>query len=285
MPSAVDYLIATQHQTGGWGYSPSHEPVVEPTAVALLALRAEAGTENAVQRSTAWLLKCQNRDGGWGINENDLESGWQTAWSLTALRHADDVSEPIGRAVDWLTHEPTAQISREEFQADEIPSSVDPGAMVWPWIPGQVCWVEPTALAVLALFGLKLSALADTRLNAAINYLQLNRTPRGGWDIGNAGPLDVPVIPRAYQTSLVLMALAMTEPDQVLPEDLSALKLDLEQDSSALSLACGLLSLRLLGEDDPALQDRLSRSQKPNGSWSDNPFFTGWAVMALRGYI
>ncbi len=285
MPTSVDYLISAQHDSGGWGYSTGSKPVVEPTAVALLALQTDPGAELSFQKGISWLLGGQNKDGGWGINENDPESGWQTAWAVIALRKVKQDSDAISRGMDWLTCVGTNQVSQEEFKKQDIPLNDDPGAIVWPWLPGQVCWIEPTAMAVLGLESRDYSPLASSRIKAAVEYFIKYRTPIGGWDIGNAGPLDTNVLPRAYPTSLVLMALNLVAPQAIISNDISALKQDMMSDQSVLSLSSGLLAIRCLGESADEVELYIKDKQNANGSWDNNPFFTGWAMMAIRGYL
>ena len=283
MPTSIDYLISAQHDLGGWGYTTGSKPVVEPTTVALLALQDETGAAASFQKGMSWLLGSQNPDGGWGINENDPESGWQTAWAIIALRKAKQVNVTISKAMDWLAYVGTSQVSQEEFKKPDPPVSDDPGAIVWPWLPGQVCWIEPTAMAVLALESRDNSPLASSRINAAVDYFIKYRTPIGGWDIGNAGPLDTIVLPRAFPTSLVLMALNLAAPQAIISNDISALKQDMMFDLSVLSLSSGLLAIRVLGETADEVEVDIKDKQNANGSWDNNPFFTGWAMLAIRG--
>jgi hypothetical protein len=285
MPKPIDYLISTQHMSGGWGYGTGQKPVVEPTAAVLLAIRNEPLADNSFQRGISWILSCQHQDGGWGINEDDPESGWQTAWALTALRYSTQNQDSISRSVEWMVTVGTLEITHEEFQGGGIPKRDNIGAFIWPWLPGQAGWIEPTAMAVLALEGLTKSPLADFRISAALNYFQQYRTVDGGWNVGNAGPLDTIVIPRAYPTALVLMALDRIAQSEIQTIDLSALRQDLQRDPSILIQSSGLLALRTIGEDDEVLISNITEHQLPNGSWEDNPFFTAWAIMAFRGYL
>ncbi len=285
MPSAVEYLVSAQSSNGGWGYQTGHQPVVEPTAAVLLALRTEAAASDAYQRGMAWLSSCQHPDGGWGVNENDPESGWQTAWALMALKHADNSKEAISRAASWLATEATYDISAEEFKKAEIPETNIVGALVWPWLPGQATWIEPTALAVLALDGLEGSPLAKARLNSALTYFDHYRTASGGWNVGNSGPLDTHDLPRAFPTAFVLLALASFSPASIQPIDLTALQQDMQDDSGMLAQAAGSLALRVLGEPDNLSLSTLSSGQLPDGSWEHNPFATALAMLALRGYL
>jgi prenyltransferase beta subunit len=285
MPSSIDYLISTQNETGGWGYSPGRKSVVEPTAAVLLAIRDEPKAINTFEKGMSWLLSSQHEDGGWGINAEDPESGWHTAWALIAMKYSNQNSDSIIRAVEWLTQVSTYQITQDEFANTKMPLSYNLEALIWPWLPGQGCWIEPTALAVLALEGIAQTQLAGTRIRAAIDYFHKNRTPSGGWDVGNAGPLDTIVLPHAYQTALVLMALTRVSIQEIQNNDLSALRLDMQQDTSILSLSSGLVALKTLGENDQEINSYISGYQLENGSWNNNPFFTAWAIMALRGRI
>jgi hypothetical protein len=285
MATSIDYLISAQHENGGWGYATKQKPVVEPTAAVLLAIRNEPLASDSFQRGISWLLSCQHQDGGWGINKDDLESGWQTAWALLAMRYSNQNQESISKSLEWLSTVGTLDITLEEFQKPEIPKRDNIGAFIWPWLPGQAGWIEPTAMAVLALEGMTKSQLADFRISAALNYFRQYRSADGGWNIGNATALDTVVIPRAYPTTLVLMALSRIAQSEIKSIDLVALHQDMQRDPSILIQSSGLLGLRTMGEDEEALISNITKNQLPNGSWENNPFFTAWASMAFRGYL
>jgi hypothetical protein len=283
MSTAIEYLIANQHESGGWGYSIIQKPLVEPTSAVLLALQNEPQAEDAYQRGIAWLVNSQHKDGGWGISQEDPESGWQTAWALISLNHSDQ-NNAIGDGINWLTTVGTSEISRAEFQGSEFPVMDNIGAFSWPWLPDQVGYVEPTAMAVLALNGFANSSTAKSRINTALQYFRKNRTPVGGWDCGNAGPLDTPV-PRAYITSLVLIALNRLSRQDIQPNDISTLQNIIQRDTSILAQSSGNLALQIIGKGDEKYLLRIAEQQQADGSWNGNPFFTAWAVMALRGYF
>ncbi len=281
--SAVDYLISAQHASGGWGYKTTHRPVVEPTAVALLALRDEPAAQQAFQAGISWLMGCQHQDGGWGINEIDAESGWQTAWALIIMKSTGQDREAISLGENWLASVATYDVTSAAFLSSNFPGNATPRALAWPWLPGQIPWVEPTALALLALQGMSSSALARARLDGGLAYLRTNRTPDGGWWAGNAGPLDTVVIPRAYPTALSLIALAEAARAEILDADLSALQQDLQRDAGMLAQASGLLAMQVLRKDVSGLLSTLLDGQLPDGSWERNPFVSAWALLGLKG--
>ena len=285
MTAYIDYLISAQHEMGGWGYLSGRKPVIEPTSAVLLALRDEPGARDSFQRGITWLLKCQHQDGGWGINENDLESGWQTAWALIALKYSNQGSDSVSRGEHWLQSVATLEFTADQFLNPESLLNGQLLSLVWPWLPGQGGWIEPTALAVLALANLADSPSVAPRLQAALSYFKKNRTPEGGWNIGNATPLDTTVLPRAFPTALVLIAMERIARQDIQSIDLTALQQDVKRDPSILVKSAGLLAIRSLGQLDETLNTYLTAHQLQDGSWDHNPFSSAWAGMALRGYL
>ncbi len=285
MPTSLDYLISAQHEIGGWGYKTGHKPVVEPTAVVLLALRDEPSAKESFKRGMTWLLSCQHQDGGWGINENDTESGWQTAWALIIMKATSQNPDAIARAESWLSTVPTYLVSQQEIQKPEVPQHDEIGALSWPWLPDQAGWIEPTALAILALGGMADTPLLSARINSALGYFRYYRTASGGWNVGNAGPLDTNILPRAFPTALVLMAMASVSQEDIQAIDLKGLQQDLLRDPGMLAQGAGLLALRVLGNNAESAKTYLSENQLSDGSWEHNPFVTAWALLGLRGYV
>jgi hypothetical protein len=284
MTTAIDYLLSAQHNSGGWGYSTLQKPTVEPTAAVLLALRNEPKASHAYQKGVAWLQSAQHQDGGWGIDQDDPESGWQTAWALISLKFSGQSRDIIAKGMNWLSSVGTTEITKDEFQGGEFPDKYSIDAYSWPWLPGQVGYVEPTAMAILALDSLMNSPIVESRINAALQYFRMNRTSIGGWDCGYAGPLDI-ALPRGYTTSLVLIALDRISQQDIHPTDISVLQDIIKHDSSVLTQSSGLVALKILGKSDDNFSLHIKEQQRPDGSWNANPFHTAWAVMALGGYF
>ena len=285
MPSTIEFFISAQHDNGGWGYLAGRKPVVEPTAAVLLALRTEPLARDSFKRGMTWLLNCQHQDGGWGINEVDPESGWQTAWVLIVLKYTGQNKEQILKAEGWLKSVGTLEFTPEQFLNSTTPENGQLISLVWPWLPGEAGWVEPTALAVLALADVSATPGVASRIQSALDYFRQYRTPEGGWNIGNTTSLDTTVIPRAYPTSLVLLALSQVAQQVIQSDDTSALQQDMNHDPGILAKSAGLLALRSLGLHNETISTYLVDHLLPDGSWDHNPFSTAWASMALRGYL
>jgi N-acyl-D-amino-acid deacylase len=105
LQDAVQDLLRTQHDDGGWGQLDDSKGDAYATATALVALQQAGGmatTDKVYQRGVAWLLKNQRADGTWLVQTRSKpiqkysESGFPhgkhqfismaaTGWAVTAL--------------------------------------------------------------------------------------------------------------------------------------------------------------------------------------------------------
>ncbi len=284
---AQTFLLRAQNGDGGWGYASGHASTVEATSAAALALAGTAGAAvAALRRALAWLAVAQHRDGGWGLARDDAESGWQTAWVVLALASHRAAEAVVRRGVAWLLDVQLVRVEKpEDVRWAKATLGIDPALRGWPWLPGQAGWVEPTALALLALAPWAASPDVGPRLDEGVRYLRDRRCRGGGWNVGNPVMFSQALPPRAGPTAWVLLALARLAPDTILGEDVTTLQNEMRGDGSASALAWGLLALRVLGRDDPAAAARLLARQGTEGGWDANPYHTAVALLALRGAL
>ena len=151
--SARNALLERRSQGQGWGYRPDGEPFVEPTALAGLALLASAPSDvcaaddRRVRDAAAWLAEIQRPDGALGLSAGIAEPCWGTPHAILLWAALDDHAAERERATEWLLG-----LAGETSPND--PSGVighDTSIAGWPWIEKTHSWLEPTAMAVLAL--------------------------------------------------------------------------------------------------------------------------------------
>ena len=258
--------------------------MVEPTAAALLALREEPRCREACDRAQSWLVAAQNPDGGWGLNAEDSESSWQTGWAVLALARSGAAQDAPRRGAAWLLSVAILEVGDEALRGSvrEL-LAIDPDLRGWPWRPGESSFVEPTALAVQALDAAHGAGQNESRLEEAAAYLRDRRCPAGGWNVGNPVMLGKALLPRAHPTAWALLALARIAPQAIVPEDLTALLADMEQDGGALALAWGLVALAKVDQEEADAEGHLVDLQSPDGGWNANPYHTAVAALALQG--
>jgi len=284
VPSASDFLHTSQNADGGWGYLPGQASAVEPTSAAIMGLRDEPKGQSAVEGALSWLSAAQNGDGGWGVARGAV-SGWQTGWAILALAAAQGTGDAVTRGTNWLLKVKPAEAQRDDMQKLEATLAIDFTLRGWPWLPGEATWIEPTCLAVLALCAVTRTNESDARVAEAVRYLKDRRCRPGGWNVGNPVMFSQSLPPRTHPTALAVLALSRAAPEQLLPEDLSALRADMRSDGGALALASGLLALRERGDDDAVAAARLAEIQLADGSWNSNVYHTAFALILERGGI
>jgi hypothetical protein len=123
----------------------------------------------------------------------------------------------------------------------------DPTIPGWSWVDGTASWLEPTALAVLAL---RRAGRDDHPRARDGRRLILDRAlPAGGWNYGNTTVFGTELRPQPGPTGLALLALA--GPGDRPPAVARALRYladELPTTRSALALGWGLMGLRAWGE-------------------------------------
>jgi hypothetical protein len=184
-----DALADKQNPDGGWPYGRGSS-WTEPTAYAVLAMLA-AGEKARARKAIAWLKCLERSDGGWRPRPGVEESTWVTA--LAALVPREEFGRAAhDRAVGWLIDaagaESGAVVRLRSWLLGEAPNP-DVQFAGWPWLEGSAAWVEPTALAILALDKEPGRAKARQRAAEGRRFLMSRRCPAGGWNHGSTHAL------------------------------------------------------------------------------------------------
>src|SRR5436190_22092116 len=93
MPHSPDVLTSLAHPEGGWGYAADQPAHLEPTCLALLALRPDAErTAEVVNGGRSFLRRCRQADGTYRLGRGREAAVRGTALALfteAAYRNAD----------------------------------------------------------------------------------------------------------------------------------------------------------------------------------------------------
>ena len=102
-PGMLDALVALEHHSGGWAYSPGQLPQPEPTCLALLALSAEREQyRDPIVRGLNALAAFRSKDGSYRASHARPEAVWATALSLLALCELNANANDIERTASFL---------------------------------------------------------------------------------------------------------------------------------------------------------------------------------------
>jgi squalene cyclase len=278
-----EYLISAQNSDGGWGYFINQPSTVEATASSILSLSSFAEYDDTRERGLNWLRDTQNSDGGWGIKQHDSQSGWQTSWALLALNSSSGDPQAIQAGVNWLRKFGFSSLEDNETnKLIQKQFNIDTNLSGWTWQPGQASWIEPTAMALLALHQTAQISEEDQMILEAVQYLDDRRCQGGGWNFGNPVMFNKPLPSRIHHTALCIITLSQVAPELVLEDDKQTLNELLRDEQRPLGFAMGILALKSMEQDTTSYQDKLVSLQESDGSWEGNTHFSALALTAIN---
>lgn len=260
-------LLAARNADGGWPYYAGKTSRLEPTVWALLALQAD-GERVTVDPLLAW----PRRD-GWFVDRSSeaVNIGFNGLAAIALAGLAPD-AVPVSGLV-------TALIDARGVTLPQSPHFIQDNTLQgWPWTDGTFSWVEPTALAVMALKHHPRLAHAQARAAEGQRLLLDRVCYAGGWNYGNSNALGSQLDPHGPPTALALMALrehAATEPVRRSRAYLAAHKLD---ERGGLALGLTRVALGLFDAPDRELAAAL------HSLWSQTAFLGNLHVTALALY-
>ncbi|MBI1901131.1 MAG: hypothetical protein HYS13_08480 [Planctomycetia bacterium] len=255
----------------GLGYLADDGPAAEPTAWAAMALLAHGRTDKAIEKLCLLNDWQSPADGSVPVRPTEKEPCWTTSLAVMAWQSGlrwranagggcelSDVDEErlrgaVDRGLLWLV-----QTRGETVTSGDPQMAGHDGTLVgWPWALGTHAWVEPTALAVLAL-----KASGNTqhpRTRQAVRLLVDRLLPSGGCNYGNTAVLGQKLVPHVQPSGLALLALAGEEDiSGKIGRTKSCLLGELPVTKSPQSLAFGLMGLAAHGARPPQTEERLA---------------------------
>ncbi len=233
----------------GWGYRAGATPGVEPTALAGLGLLVSepdappADGRRATRDAADWLATLQRPDGSLGLSATEPTPGWTTPYALLLWKALATREPECRRAARWLLG----------IKGRATPRSDDPERIVghdttlvgWPWVADTHSWVEPTALAILALGRAGLGE--HPRVVEGLRLIRDRAVDTGGWNYGNKATFGRGLRPQPAPTGLALLTLAQTPGEPRAPlvdRAIRYLTATLPGVRAVWSLGWGLLGLR-----------------------------------------
>jgi hypothetical protein len=202
--------LLDRRRGAAWGYRRDARPGPEPTALASLGLLgtgdpASASADRATTRGSAeWMAGLQRSDGSIPATSDPAMPGWATPYAILLWGGLGGFSSERERARRWLLD----QAGRPIPVTPETRAVLghDPTLIGWPWVAGTHSWLEPTALAVLALCR---EGLGDhPRVGQGLRLILDREIPSGGWNYGNSAVFGRTLRPQPGPTGLALLALA-----------------------------------------------------------------------------
>jgi hypothetical protein len=213
----VPFLLGAQNADGGWGFYPDSESRVEPTCWALRALQNSPlrDAEDHLRGAQQYLLLAQLEDGSWPAAPQEKTGSWVTSLACSVLSRDKSCKNSVSAGLAWLCSDyprdsaPWRRFLRR-FHPESRVADQDDSFRGWGWTPRTSSWVEPSALAILALRDCPLDwrpADSARRRELAIGLLYDRMCPQGGWNCGNPRVYGIDGEPLVLPTGWALLAL------------------------------------------------------------------------------
>lgn len=284
---ARDTLLRLRDRSGAWGYRTDRGPAAEATALAglgLLSCRTPSGSDaaaEAIKRGADWLGALQQADGSIGVSPDLPHPGWPTAYGLLLWNILDLRPEARRRASTWLLERKGALVEDGQGLVRAIVGD-DQSLLGWPWTAGTHSWLEPTAIAILALDREGLGG--HPRVEEGLRMILDRALPGGGWNYGNKSVFGHVLRPHPGPTGMALLAMAAragkTRPRSV-NQAIDYLRKVLPEIRAPISLGWGVLGLRAWAACPAQAETWLAESFALHGGRRD--ITAGLALLALAG--
>ena len=204
-----NWLIENAVPSGGWAYYSNKTACIEPTCLALLALKNskyESGKEFA--DAVSFLVSCIGSNGIVIPPNGRPEAVWLTSIVLFTFLKLKLNTNVIALMASILL-EIKGTVTKNNQALEIHAKGINPQVMGWPWSLNTFSWVEPTAWAVLSL---RLAGLqVNQRVIEGFDFLLDRLMDNGGANYGNKTVLGKLLDPVPGPTSLCLLALNGTK--------------------------------------------------------------------------
>jgi uncharacterized protein (DUF362 family) len=258
MPYSLEPLAALAHADGGWGYVADQPAHLEPTCLALLALRPEADRfPTAIAAGRAFLRACRRPDGSYRLARGRDAAVWGTALALFTESVYRDGPTPSGDelATAGVLLAIQGRVVKDDPEVADM-CDIDVSLAGWPWGENTFSWVEPTSWACLALH--RLGQGGHPRVKEGERLLLDRAFDQGGANYGNRMILGRMTEPIPGPTALMLLALQDHRDEPRVRAAVGYLIEQLSDGHDLEHLGWGRLALDLF-LDDPAVAAFLPR--------------------------
>ncbi|HEU5407517.1 MAG TPA: prenyltransferase/squalene oxidase repeat-containing protein [Nitrospira sp.] len=249
---------------GGFSGRPGGQFQADSTAWCILALTANGGPVDLLDQSRHLLIREQLPDGRLCVSKTHPASFWPTSLAILAWQDSEPCREAQQRAIRFLLDTTGFHFPRES----DAPSPHNSLLKGWPWVGETHSWVEPTAMAMMALRATGHSH--HDRVQEAVRMLLDRQLPHGGWNYGNTLVFGKELHPMPESTGAALAGLASAvDRDAVMPS-LTYLSDQVTRLRTPISLGWSLLGLaawRMSPPNAVTLVERCLANQERYGEY------------------
>ncbi len=211
-------VVSTQSADLGFAGSAGRAADVESTAWVLTGASLLPALALHREGARHWLLQQQQANGSWAFRRGPVMGTWPTFPALFALSIDGASGSARARARAWLAQEHSVtpslwqrlllHFSTPARPTAEPPVVLDATLDGFGWASSTFAWVEPTAMAMMALAVQAPEAATVARVAIGARMLIDRQSSDGGWNYGNKRVLGVDLPGYPDTTGWALLGLA-----------------------------------------------------------------------------
>jgi hypothetical protein len=237
----------------GFANRPGGEHRPDATCWSILALEAAGTASEMVRQGRQALVAEQLPDGRVCISPEHRDAFWPTALAILAWKGSPPYQDALEKAIGFL-------LEFDEVRTTQVANEImghDGTIRGWPWVARTHPWVEPTALALMAL---RVSGYtAHSRTQDALRLLIDRQLSAGGWNYGNTTVFGRQLRPMPETTGMALQAICGLVPSRQVEKSISYLHARLPSLCTPLALAWAILGLNAWDEKIQGLSEHVTR--------------------------
>ena len=209
----------------------------DDTAWAVIALEAGQVDRKLSNFACRRLSDCQNSDGRISVIDGYPKSYWPTSLAILAWTKVTGFEQENNRAIQFLL-----KIAGKHWPKKEnSQTGHDTAIKGWPWIEDTHSWIEPTAMAILALRACGYDI--HNRVSEAVKMIIDRQLPSGGWNYGNKTVFNKELKPIPECTGVALTALEGLTERSSIELSINYLRKKVEQLRTPLALSWTIFGL------------------------------------------
>jgi hypothetical protein len=248
-------------ELNGFSAMPGGHYRTDATAWAVMALSVAGATQDSLRSSRHHLAMSQMENGAVSLSPDHPDAIWPTSLAILSWKDSHEFINFLDMATGFLLKTTGQHFTR----MPGIPTGHDPALKGWPWISDTYSWVEPTALAVIAL---RVSGYEKhERTQEAVIMLMDRQLSRGGWNYGNTTVFGKELNPMPETTGMALSALAGLVPESQVERSLNYLNNYIDHAKTPMSLGWGFLGLGSYGRRSGAAENKLPECLNRQGKY------------------
>jgi len=207
----------------------------DATAWAILSLESLNKEATVVDHARSRLKEDQDKDGRISVQKGLSAAYWTTSIAALAWHGEPAYQEAYKLSINFLISTFGKSSPKKSYIGH------DTTLKGWPWIEGTHSWVEPTALAILALKSAGYEK--NYRVTEALQLILDRQLPHGGWNYGNTNIFGQELRADSYSTGITLYALAGSIDRKDIQKSIGYLQKRVEKDRTPLSLGWEIMGL------------------------------------------